>query len=96
MNRKLQEKLQELRTKLVQIQEEIDKLEKEDIFFDLSTDDIWFLGKEWPESIELPFPAIMLTTNGEYKDKGFYLNRDINWEIIKCIDGSLVLLPTKK
>jgi hypothetical protein len=33
---------------------------------------------------------------GEYTDKGFYLNDDYNWEIVKDDRGEHVLLPTRK
>jgi hypothetical protein len=33
---------------------------------------------------------------GEYKGKGFYLDNDYNWEIVKDSVGHLVLVPTKK
>jgi hypothetical protein len=33
---------------------------------------------------------------GEYKGKGFYLDNDYNWEIVKDSDDILVLVPTKK
>lgn len=33
---------------------------------------------------------------GKYKNKGFYLSSEFNWEIIKDNSGVLVLLPTKK
>lgn len=33
---------------------------------------------------------------GEYTDKGFYLNGDYNWEIVKDDRGEHILLPTRK
>jgi hypothetical protein len=33
---------------------------------------------------------------GEYKNKGFYLNDDYNWEIVKDSFDDLVLIPTRK
>jgi hypothetical protein len=33
---------------------------------------------------------------GEYRDKGFYLNRKYNWEIVKDSLDQLVLIPTRK
>ena len=33
---------------------------------------------------------------GEYKNKGFYLNDDYNWEIVKDSFYDLVLIPTRK
>jgi len=33
---------------------------------------------------------------GEYRDKGFYLNGEYNWEIVKDSFDHLVLIPTRK
>ena len=33
---------------------------------------------------------------GDYKDKGFYLEDDFKWEIVKDNYGELVLIPTRK
>jgi hypothetical protein len=33
---------------------------------------------------------------GEYRDKGFYLDDDYNWEIVKDNYGDLILIPTRK
>ena len=34
--------------------------------------------------------------NGEYKNRGFFLNEKYNWEIVKDSFNRLVLIPTKK
>jgi hypothetical protein len=39
---------------------------------------------------------LAVRVRGEYRDKGFYLNDDYNWEIVKDNYGILVLIPTRK
>ena len=47
------------------------------------------LEKMWGDDIEV-------RTNGEYRNKGFYLCKDYNWEIKTDSSGVQVLIPTKK
>jgi hypothetical protein len=39
---------------------------------------------------------LAVRVNGEYRDKGFYLNDKYNWEIVKDSFDRLVLVPTRK
>lgn len=39
---------------------------------------------------------LQIRGSGEFKDKGFYLDNDYNWEIVKDKEGMMCLVPTKK
>jgi hypothetical protein len=39
---------------------------------------------------------LAVRVNGEYKNRGFFLNEKYNWEIGKDNYGVLVLVPTRK
>jgi hypothetical protein len=39
---------------------------------------------------------IVIRTDGEYKQQGFWLSPRFNWEIVRDLSKQLVLLPTKK
>lgn len=46
--------------------------------------------------LEQTYDMIGIIHNGEYKNKAFYLNKEMNWEIKKDINGSICLIPTRK
>ena len=58
------------------------------------------LRKELDKSVDVNNPhyglLLEVRLGGEYKSKGYSLNRGFNWEIVTDSMGELVLIPTKK
>lgn len=44
----------------------------------------------------LPDDSLVVRTTGDFTNKGYYLNTDYNWTIVKDNEGALVLLPLVK
>lgn len=51
------------------------------------------LGGQYKSSVS---SLVCVRGNGEFKNKGWYLNSGYNWEIIKDSEGFRVLVPTKR
>jgi hypothetical protein len=58
------------------------------------------LRKELDKSVDVNNPhyglLLEVRLGGEYKSKGYSLNRGFNWEIVTDSKGELVLVPTIK
>ena len=51
-------------------------------------------GKNIPRDFSITW--LQVRSDGNLAWKGFYLGRNINWEIVKDNFGQMVLVPTKK
>ena len=76
----IESELKELRTKLTQEKKYFDLSEIRDSTLDHSGSNGF----------------ICVRNTREYRNKAFYLNADLNWEIKKDSEGLLCLIPTKK
>jgi hypothetical protein len=62
---------------------------------DLSTGIVYGI-KVFEECGSTNSSLIAVRTHGKYKNKGFFLNSDYNWELAKDDNNNLCLLPTRR
>lgn len=77
--------------------DEIFGKDTDDKYFDLSSLKTTMFSGEQSEAVGFNNSSFMqVRRQGEYRDKGFYLDSKYNWEIKRDRRDHLVLLPTKK
>lgn len=70
--------------------------EEEDKYFDFSDTPALVLDPSINFPTGFSNASILIRKDGEYEDKGFFLNPYLRWEIKKDSENALVLIPTRK